>query len=81
MDQQKLQTALAADKSVDKIKTALGDQFKEGDTLKVKTHDHGISATWHRPSDGQRVTANVKTDCTKTPVTADKKLTGAPENK
>lgn len=58
MDQQKLQTALATDKAVDKIKAALGDQFKEGDTLKVKEHDHGTSATWHRPSDGQRVTAN-----------------------
>lgn len=80
MDQQKLQTALAEDKSPDAIKAKLGDQFKEGDTLKVTDHNHGTSATWRRP-DGQRVTANVQPERRKTRVKADKKLSGPPENK
>lgn len=80
MDQQLLQTALAEDKSPEKIKAKLGDSFKEGDTLKVNTHTQGTSATWRRP-DGQRVTANIPAERPKTPVTADKKLAGAPENK
>jgi len=81
MDQAKLQAALAETKDPVQLKPKLGEQFKEGDVLKVTEGAHGTSATWRRPSDGQRVTANVQPERPKTPVKADKKLAGAPENK
>lgn len=88
MDQMKLQTAVnslgdkTGDAAVSAVKSSLGDDFKEGDTMKVTNGSHGTSATWRRPSARQTVTANKPAERqAKSPVKTDKKLAGAPENK